>query len=75
MRVSAHFRLALADLGLLMLEMLCEEEKVQATIRSKMSSTERAVDDYMRSSSDFNALQRVREKHISDSKNHQITPT
>ncbi|XP_058242545.1 cilia- and flagella-associated protein 46 isoform X2 [Hemibagrus wyckioides] len=58
MRVSAHFRLALADLGLLMLEMLCEEEKVQATIRSKMSSTERAVDDYMRSSSDFNALQR-----------------
>ncbi|KAK3573431.1 hypothetical protein QTP86_024644, partial [Hemibagrus guttatus] len=58
MRVSAHFRLALAELGLLMLEMLCEEEKVQATIRSKMSSTERAVDDYMRSSSDFNALQR-----------------
>ncbi|MCJ8730419.1 hypothetical protein PDJAM_G00184270 [Pangasius djambal] len=58
MRVSVRFRLALADLGLLILEMQCEEEKVQATIRSKMSSTERAVDDYMRSSSDLSALQR-----------------
>lgn len=63
MRVSVRFRLALADLGLLMLEMHCEEEKAQAIIRSRMSSTERAVDDYLRSSSDFNAPQRVRE-HI-----------
>ncbi|XP_053477642.1 cilia- and flagella-associated protein 46 isoform X1 [Ictalurus furcatus] len=58
MRVSVRFRLALSDLGLFMLEMQCEEEKVQATIQSRMSSTERAVDDYMRSSSDLNALQR-----------------
>lgn len=59
MQVSVRFRLALADLGLLMLKMQCEEKKVQATIRSRMSSTERAVDDYLRSSSDLNALQRV----------------
>ncbi|GAA6097380.1 cilia- and flagella-associated protein 46 isoform X2, partial [Tachysurus ichikawai] len=58
MRVSVHFRLALADLGLLMLEMQCEEEKVHAAFQSRMSTTERAVDDYMRSSSDVNALER-----------------
>ncbi|XP_027030821.2 cilia- and flagella-associated protein 46 isoform X5 [Tachysurus fulvidraco] len=58
MRVSVHFRLALADLGLLMLEMQREEEKVHAAFQSRMSTTERAVDNYMRSSSDFNALER-----------------
>ncbi|XP_060780970.1 cilia- and flagella-associated protein 46 [Neoarius graeffei] len=58
MHLSVRFRLALADLGLLMLEMYCEEEKVQAIIWSRLSSTERAVDDYLRSSSDLNALQR-----------------
>lgn len=61
MRVSVRFRLALADLGLLMLEIQCEEKKVQATIRSRMSFTERALDDYLRSSPDLNALQRVTE--------------
>lgn len=62
MRMSVRFRLALADLGLMMLEMQCEEKKIQATIQSRMSSTERAVDDYLRSSSDLNALQRVIEQ-------------
>ncbi|KAM9477000.1 cilia- and flagella-associated protein 46 [Clarias gariepinus] len=58
MRVSVRFRLALADLGLLILEKNCEEETVQATIRSRMSSTERAVDEYLRSTADLNDLQR-----------------
>ncbi|XP_046691474.1 cilia- and flagella-associated protein 46 isoform X1 [Silurus meridionalis] len=58
MRVSVRFRLALADLGLLMLEMFCEEEKVKATIQIRMSSTERAVDSYLKSSPELNALQR-----------------
>ncbi|KAF5902114.1 cilia- and flagella-associated protein 46 isoform X3, partial [Clarias magur] len=58
MRVSVRFRLALADLGLLILEMNCEEETVQATIRIRMSSTERAVDEYLRSTAELNDLQR-----------------
>ncbi|TSK22638.1 Cilia- and flagella-associated protein 46 [Bagarius yarrelli] len=57
MRVSVRFRLALADLGLLMLEMLCEEGRVQAAIRSQMTPIKQAVDDYLRSSSDFDDLQ------------------
>lgn len=62
MCVSVRFRLALADLGLLILEKNCEEEMVQATIRSRMSSTERAVDEYLRSTADLNDLQRVEKR-------------
>ncbi|XP_072534370.1 cilia- and flagella-associated protein 46 isoform X2 [Salminus brasiliensis] len=57
MRACVDFRLTLVDLTLLMLEMQCEEEKLQARVRSKKSSIERAVEDYFWSNADLNALE------------------
>ncbi|KAI4874895.1 hypothetical protein NFI96_034468 [Prochilodus magdalenae] len=54
MRMCVDFRLALVDLGLLMLEMQCEDEMLQAEVRNRKSSIERAVDDYIRSNTDLN---------------------
>ncbi|XP_062851474.1 cilia- and flagella-associated protein 46 [Trichomycterus rosablanca] len=57
MRESVRFRLALADLGLLLLDMHCEEEMVQARFRSMKNPTERAVEDYIKSSADLSDLE------------------
>ncbi|XP_026876764.2 cilia- and flagella-associated protein 46 [Electrophorus electricus] len=57
LRVCVRFRLALVDLALMVLEMHCEEAKLQAVASSSKSSGERAVEDYLRSSKDRNALE------------------
>ncbi|XP_036429472.1 LOW QUALITY PROTEIN: cilia- and flagella-associated protein 46 [Colossoma macropomum] len=57
MRVCVDFRLALVNLALLMLEMQCEEEMLQARLRSRKSYIERAVEDYILSNTDLSALE------------------
>ncbi|KAL7877973.1 hypothetical protein SRHO_G00046160 [Serrasalmus rhombeus] len=56
-RVCVDFRLALVNLALLMLEMQCEEELLKVRLRSWKSSIERAVEDYILSNTDLNALE------------------
>ncbi|XP_043112138.1 cilia- and flagella-associated protein 46-like isoform X2 [Puntigrus tetrazona] len=51
-RVCVRLRMALADLALLMLELQSAEQKRKSMARDRKSSAERALEDYMRSSSD-----------------------
>lgn len=62
-RSCVRLRLALADLGLMMLEIQCADEKRRAIARDMMTSEERAVDEFMRSTSDLTQHQRVRHTH------------
>lgn len=55
-----RLRLALADLGLMMLEIQCADEKRRTIARDMMTSEERAVEEFMRSTSDLTSHQRVR---------------
>ncbi|KAI7806039.1 putative tetratricopeptide repeat protein 40, partial [Triplophysa rosa] len=57
-RVCVRLRLALADLGLMMLEIQCADEKRRAIARDMMTSEERAVEEFMRSTSDLTPHQR-----------------
>ncbi|XP_076830740.1 cilia- and flagella-associated protein 46 isoform X3 [Brachyhypopomus gauderio] len=57
LRECVRFRLALVDLALLVLEMQCEEETRQVLGSSSQSSGERAVEAYLRSTADLNALE------------------
>ncbi|XP_056617498.1 cilia- and flagella-associated protein 46 isoform X3 [Triplophysa dalaica] len=57
-RVCVRLRLALADLGLMMLEIQCADEKRRAIAREMMTSEERAVEEFMRITSDLTSHQR-----------------
>ncbi|XP_067242183.1 cilia- and flagella-associated protein 46 [Chanodichthys erythropterus] len=53
MRVCVRLRLALADLALFMLDIQCAEQKRKSIDRDRKCSVERAVEDFIRSSSDL----------------------
>lgn len=60
MRVCVRLRLALADLALFMLDIQCAEQKRKSIDRDRKCSVERAVEDFIRSSSDLTDHERVR---------------
>ncbi|XP_051507186.1 cilia- and flagella-associated protein 46 [Myxocyprinus asiaticus] len=57
-RVCVRLRLALADLALLMLEIQCAEEQRRTIARERKSSVERAVEEFMRSTTDLSDQER-----------------
>ncbi|XP_065152021.1 cilia- and flagella-associated protein 46 [Paramisgurnus dabryanus] len=57
MRACVRLRLAFADLALMMLEIQSAEEKRRAITRDMMTSEERAVEEFIRSSSHLTDLQ------------------
>nr|XP_055025478.1 cilia- and flagella-associated protein 46 isoform X3 [Misgurnus anguillicaudatus] len=58
MRACVRLKLALADLALMMLEIQSAEEKRRAITRDMMTSEERAVEEFIRSSSHLTDLQK-----------------